>query len=287
MSDSSEPSSAETQAPPQQHLSALDAISTMLTRSSFDVVALLDEVVRITAETMNVFGCAVRLLNEETMQMELKAVYGLSDRFLSKGPIIARKSVYQEMIEKRTESGETVEIYDVREDPRVQYAQAATEEGIHSVLATPLLHDEEVIGALTVFTDRPHRFQEQEIRTFQAIANQAAAAIHLARLHQSELELRRIEEELRIASNIQAQLMPTSNPNLEGIEIAGWNRPCFDVGGDFYDFIELPHENLGIAVGDVSVVDPTALVAMAGVGALLLAGPVYRTFAGGETASTA
>lgn len=236
----------------REQLTVLDSISKLLTDSSFELDRLLQQIVEITAETMAVKGCAVRLLDYNTGEMVLQAVYGLSDTFLSKGPVIARESVYQEMVEQYDERGEVVEIYDVSQDPRVQYSEAAKEEGISSILATPLLQNDRVIGALSVLTDTPHHFSSDEIRTFQTIANQAAVAIHLAQLHKNELELKRIEQELDIASNIQAQMMPSENPRLEEFDIAGWSHPCNEVGGDFYDFIDLRNDNLGIAVGDVS-----------------------------------
>lgn len=236
----------------QEQLSALDAISNMLVDTSFDLELLLDKIVKITARMMQVKGCAVRLLEQETGEMVAKAVYGLSEQFLSKGPVIAQESVYQGMMERYDESGEIVEIHDVRNDSRVQYTEAAIEEGICSLLATPLLRNNRVVGALSVFTGTPHHFSADEIRTFQTIANQAAVAIHLAQMHKNELELKRIEQELTIASNIQTQLMPSENPETDAFDIAGWSHPCNEVGGDFYDFIDLPENNLGIAVGDVS-----------------------------------
>jgi serine phosphatase RsbU (regulator of sigma subunit) len=236
----------------REQLSILDTISEMLTDSSFELDRLLQRIVELTAETMQAKGCAVRLLDFETGEMMLKAVHGLSDRFLSKGPVMAEKSVYQEMIEQYDERGEVVEIYDVSSDPRVQYTEEAIEEGISSLLAAPLLQNDRVIGALSVLTETPTHFSSDEIRTFQTIANQAAIAIHLAQLHENELELKRIEQELRIASDIQSQMMPAENPTVSGFDIAGWSHPCNEVGGDFYDFIQLRDNSLGIAVGDVS-----------------------------------
>ncbi len=236
----------------REQLSVLDTISEMLTDSSFELDLLLHRIVELTAETMQVKGCAVRLLDVDTGEMVLKAVHGLSDRFLSKGPVVATKSVYQEMIENIDDRGEVVEIYDVSSDPRVQYTEEAIEEGISSLLAAPLLQNNQVIGALSVLTGSPTHFTSDEIRTFQTIANQAAVAIHLAQLHKNELELKRIEQELEIASDIQSEMMPAENPTVAGFDIAGWSHPCNEVGGDFYDFIELRDNSIGIAVGDVS-----------------------------------
>ncbi len=236
----------------QEQLSALDTISNLLTASSFDLDSLLHEIVEITAETLQVKACSLRLYDETKGEMVLKAVYGLSEQYQTKGPVLARESIYQEMIENRDGGGKVVEIHDISQDPRVQYTQEAISEGIHSMLAMPLRKSGNVIGAMSVLTMTPHDFSEEEIRTFKTIANQAAAAISLAQLHQDLMDLERIEQELKIAANIQSRFMPSTTPQIAGIELAGWNRACREVGGDFYDYIELPKNNFGMALGDVS-----------------------------------
>ncbi len=231
-----------------KQISALDAISHLLTISNFDLDRLLNEICRITAQTLRMKACTIRLLDRETGEMVLKAAYGLSSQYLTKGPVIAAKSSAREVIE----SGEVTEIFDVSQDERLQYTEEAIAEGLCSQLVVGLLRDGQAIGALSVFTAHPHHFTQEEVQLFQTIANQAAVAVHLAQLHQEHLEMKRIEQELVIAADIQSQMMPTQTPQIPGIDIAARTRPCEEVGGDFYDFIDLPNANLGIAVGDVS-----------------------------------
>ena len=163
------------------------------------------------------------------------------------------------------ESGKASQILDVDLDPHLQYSKEALDEGIRSRLIVGLLRDGRAIGALSVFTDCPHRFTEEEVQTFETIANQAAVAIHLSRLHRERLEARQVEQELAIAAGIQANLMPSQIPQIEGIDIAVWYKPCAEVGGDFYDFIDLPEKNLGIAIGDASGKGIPAALLMASV----------------------
>ena len=248
-----------------ESLGALDAISHLLTATLFDLDTLLDEIVRITAQKLRVKACAIRLLNEQTGEMVLKAVHGLSTAYLSKGPVIAAESAFHDVIE----SGEPLPILDVKDDPHLHYSAEALAEGIHSRLIVGLVRDNRSIGALSVFTDRPHRFTDEEVQIFQTIANQATVAIDIARLHQERMEVRWVEQELAIAAEIQAHLMSSQIPRIEGYDIAAWYRPCREVGGDFYDFIELPESNLGIAVGDVSGKGMPAALLMASVATAL------------------
>ena len=248
-----------------ESLGALDAISHLLTSTLFDLDTLLEEIVRITAQKLGVKACAIRLLDEESGKMVLKAVYGLSEQYLSKGPVIAADSGFRTVME----SGRPLQILDVRDDPDLHYSTEALAEGIRSRLIVGLVRDNQAIGALSVFTDHPHRFRDEEVQIFQTIANQAAVAIHLARMHRERLEARRVEQELAIAAEIQTNLMPLEIPELKGFDIAARAKPCREIGGDFYDFIELPEANLGIAVGDVSGKGIPAALLMASVSSAL------------------
>lgn len=235
-----------------RQLTVLDFISNLLTESSFDLQPLLNEIVRVTAEAMHMKACTIRLLDAETGEMKLKATHGLSSEYLSKGPVIAGKSIFRQLLDRCCQQDDIVEVYDVASDSSVQYAREAVSEGIRSLVAAPLVRDGQALGALTVFTAVPHRFTDEERSLFKTIANNASVAISLAQLYQEKLELQQIEHELEIASDIQRKLLPSKPPVLSGYDIAGTYHPCHEVGGDFFDFIELPDENLGIALGDVA-----------------------------------
>ena len=103
-----------------------------------------------------------------------------------------------------------------------------------------------------MFTAESHTFTAEERRIFRTMANQASVAISLAQLHEELLDLRAIEHELEIAADIQRKLMPESAPVVPHFDVAGEYLPCYEIGGDFFDFIKLPENNLGITVGDVS-----------------------------------
>ncbi len=66
------------------------------------------------------------------------------------------------------------------------------------------------------------------------------------------LDTGRMREQLEIARRIQRGFLPKAPPGLHGFDIGGWNEPCYETGGDYYDFIRLPGGRLGIAIGDVS-----------------------------------
>jgi serine phosphatase RsbU (regulator of sigma subunit) len=87
----------------------------------------------------------------------------------------------------------------------------------------------------------------------------------------SERLLRRIESDLAQAAEIQKRLLPAGNPRFAGFDIAGTNHPCYEVGGDYYDFIPIDADRLGVVIADVSGKGISAALLMASLRAALLA----------------
>jgi sigma-B regulation protein RsbU (phosphoserine phosphatase) len=96
------------------------------------------------------------------------------------------------------------------------------------------------------------RYRAEDLELLATIGDQAGTAVSGTRLHEEALEKRRMEEELAVARHIQRSLLPARTPVRDGLEIAAMTRPCRQVGGDFYDFLDFGSEGLGLAVADVS-----------------------------------
>ena len=254
-------------------LSALYEISLALT-SGFDLEILLRRIADLAVSVLGVKGCSIRLLDEKTGEMILRAVSGLSHSYVNKGPVVVWKSVFREVFE----GGAVAQVYDVKNDPRIQYPAAAEEEGIASMLCVGLMHGGKAFGAICAYSEGPKVFDQEEVRLFQAIANHSAMAIQIARLHRDLIEAQRIEQELAIASDILRNLLPAAPPKPEGFDLAALNLPSHEVGGDFYDFIELPAQHWGIVIADVVGKGIPAAILMAGARAALRAEieDVYR-----------
>ncbi len=138
-----------------------------------------EEVVLMTVEAiktaLDVKGCTIFLINRETNNLEIAASYGLSDQYLNKGPISASRSIAQSL-----EEG-PVAIYDITDDPRIQYADAARAEGISSVLSVPIVAAGRPIGALRVYTSEPWEFTLEDVNFVQAMAYMTGMAIEMAK----------------------------------------------------------------------------------------------------------
>jgi serine phosphatase RsbU (regulator of sigma subunit) len=150
--------------------------------------------------------------------------------------------------------------YDIEEDPRYHNVrescgQRFTEMG--ATIAIPMVHKDEMKGALVLGNKKSgHFYTREDIDLLTTLTSQGAVAIVNARLFEENLEKGRMEEELKIAHDIQISMLPERAPEISGFKIAGSSIPAKEVGGDFYDFIEIRRDNvgdrLGIVIGDVS-----------------------------------
>ena len=193
---------------------------------------------------------------------------------MGKGTGVVWKGILRHVFE----CGAVTQVFDVRNDTRIQYPAAAVKEGIASMLCAGLMDEGKAFGAICAYTDRPHVFDDEEIRLFQAIANHSALAIRIARAHAGLLQAQRIEQELAVASDMLRYLLPSQSPRPRGYDIAALNVSSHEVGGDFFDFIDLPTRHLGIAIADVSGKGIPAAILMATARATLRAEveDVYR-----------
>jgi sigma-B regulation protein RsbU (phosphoserine phosphatase) len=128
--------------------------------------------------------------------------------------------------------------------------------GIRSAMCAPLWHSdggkESVIGVVYLDSrERTHTFSEEDLELVTALASVAAAKIENARLLEESLEKRRLEEDMRVAAEIQRSMLPKASPVIEGYDVAAGTEPCRAVGGDYFDF-HVTKDRLTFVLGDVS-----------------------------------
>jgi sigma-B regulation protein RsbU (phosphoserine phosphatase) len=144
--------------------------------------------------------------------------------------------------------------------------------GARFALAVPLAAGERLSGLLAV-GERPgaRPFGEEDLEFAGALARQAQAAMEGARLHRVRLEKERQDRDLQIARGIQQSLFPRQFPRVEGFDVLAESRSCYQVGGDYYDFIPLDGGRLALVVADVSGKGTPASLMMASIHAWLQA----------------
>lgn len=152
------------------------------------------------------------------------------------------------------ENSEALLVADAYADPRF-FAAADKKTGFRtrSILCAPMRRGEVDIGVLQVLnpTDR-EAFDETDLEVFRAYGNLAATAIDKLRTIDRQREQQRVAQEYAFAKEIQASFLPQSLPQLNHVQFAAAYRPALNVGGDFYDVLELGPDEIYFVVGDVS-----------------------------------
>ncbi|CAN5190098.1 hypothetical protein BH20VER2_BH20VER2_02940 [soil metagenome] len=122
-----------------------------------------------------------------------------------------------------------------------------------SVLVTPLLYGKQNMGVLALANGPASPpFSASDFVVFKSIAEQSAFALYNAVVYSEANEKKRLDHDLQIAREIQRILLPSESPEIAGFEISGINIPASQVSGDYFDYIKIDEERLGVAIADVS-----------------------------------
>jgi serine phosphatase RsbU (regulator of sigma subunit) len=207
----------------------------------------LEQIVALVFEAVPADRCLIMMRDEGSEDLRV-AVARLRDRVGEVGEIRVSRNVLDEVVIR----GKSVLTSDAQHDPRFASGTVVLQ-GVRSVLAVPLGVSDKVFGI--IYADSPiaeGRFTEDHLKVLTTLASVAAIRVENARLVEARLERERFERELALASEIQQRFQPTAPPHVLGYELQGISFPCYEIGGDYYDFIEREDGRLVIALGDVS-----------------------------------
>jgi serine phosphatase RsbU (regulator of sigma subunit)/pSer/pThr/pTyr-binding forkhead associated (FHA) protein len=211
----------------------------------------LDELLReILNRLLEVFPKAERafimLVDEKGENLIPKAVK--RRRETDKADLTVSRTILHEVMTKR----HAVLSRDAMEDQRFKSGHSVANFGVRAMMAAPLIWRAETLGIVYLDSLALATFSQADLELLTGIAGQAAAALGNARLHEELLKRQRLEQDLHLAERIQQSFLPRRIPKVEGYTFCARYDPAYEVGGDFYDFVRLPDERLGIVVGDVS-----------------------------------
>jgi phosphoserine phosphatase RsbU/P len=131
-------------------------------------------------------------------------------------------------------------------------------------LTVPLASPRGVLGAVSLESDSPSAFGDDDLALVVLFAQQATVAIERALLHEQVIRQSRIDGEIQIARGILQGLTPPDAPALPGLQVAGRSLTAESIGGDAFDFIAYPDSQLGISISDAKGKGlPAALLALA------------------------
>lgn len=218
---------------------------TLLASATLDET--LNQIASLVFEAVPADRCLIMMRDEKEGELKV-AVARLRDRDGEVGEIRVSRNVMEEVVGQ----GKSVLTSDAQHDPRFA-GSTMTIQGIHSVLAVPLGVGEKVFGL--IYADSPiaeGRFSEDHLKVLTTLSSVAAIRVENTRLLEEQIDRERLEHELQLASEIQQRFQPTASPQLAGYEFQGISFSCYEIGGDYYDFIDRHDGKMVVALGDVS-----------------------------------
>ncbi len=154
---------------------------------------------------------------------------------------------------------------DAASDSRFDTSQSIADLRIRSMMCAPLVNNEgQSLGVIQIDTsDSRHRFQKDDLDVLASVASQAAIAVDNAQLHETTLKQQGMQRDLELAHKVQRGLLPSEPPQLPGYHFFDFYEPANQVGGDYYDYVELSNNRLAVVLGDVSGKGVSAALLMA------------------------
>ncbi len=256
-----------------REVTAVYRVSSLLARAA-GPQRVLDVALESVIDAMQLDCGAIMLLrqdfdgiasdNEEDLQVA--ASRNLSKRWLDHPQPLSKGRLFDRL----ALNGQVVASEDLLSDDRVLIPELAAQEGLGAALHAGLVFQNRAIGLFRLYSRRPRQFTEEDRRLLRSIAQQAAVAVEQARLMNLEREKQRVQRQIDLAADVQQRMLPRGSPNIPGLDVAARYHPSLELGGDFYDFLEL-NGHVGVVVGDVVGKGIAAALLMAAVRASLRA----------------
>jgi len=217
--------------------------------SSSGLDETLNQVASLVFEAVPAERCVI-MLRDETAEDGMKITVA---RTRGKEERIEEVRISRTVMEEVMQNGKSVLTADAQHDPRYA-SQTMLLLGIRSVLAVPLsVGENDVFGI--IYADSPTEsatFSSEHLDILTTLASVAAIRVENAKLLEERFEKERIKNELELATEIQQSFQPSAPPVMDGYEFQGISFSCYEIGGDYYDFIMQHDGKMLIALGDVS-----------------------------------
>lgn len=212
---------------------------------TIELPALLASVERAARQVLRCERASVFLYDVKEQELYSKVATGVDQL-----RIPATRGITGQVVRTR----EVLNVPDAYADPRFNpEVDKQTGFKTRNLLTFPLIdHEGELVGVLQLLNKRGDSFDEHDEMLGQALCAQVAVALQRQLLLEQYAEKRRMEYDLSIARSIQQQFLPQDNPAVPGFDIAGWNKPADETGGDYYDFLMLPDGEMVIVVADAT-----------------------------------
>lgn len=231
---------------------------------------------RIDPASFQNFVCCRQRLRPVVQQVAISDAEGAVNLDLDSNSFIAR---YLEQVVSREPEAVDVYLDDprswtgslVRADPsETRYRERLILERLNTRLIVPMAAHGRVFGFISLgekMSEEPYTREDKEL--LLTVAEQTAVALDYSRLIREAAEQAKLRRDLEIAREVQSQLFPQTQPSIPGLEYTGVCRPALGIGGDYYDFIHVGSNSVGLALGDISGKGIAAAILMSNLQAAL------------------
>ncbi len=217
--------------------------------SASDLNETLNQVASLVFEAVPAERCVI-MLRDDTAPDNMKIMVA---RIRGKEETLDEVRVSHSVMDEVIKKGNSVLTADALQDPKFA-SQTMMLQGVRSVIAAPLCVDERNIFGL-IYADSPtyeNTFTEEHLNILTTLGSVASIRVENATLIESRMERERMERELELATEIQQRFQPSAPPVVPGYEFQGISFSCYEIGGDYYDFIPRHDGKMVVALGDVS-----------------------------------
>lgn len=214
--------------------------------SQLDLAVLLKELLDIIFEVIPADRGTILLYDPNRKRFRSMAS---KTRWGGEAKVRISRTIAKEVLRTK----ESILSADAQADDRFNMGMSIVDEDIRSALCVPILSNDEIMGLVHLDSqNEDEQFERGDLELLTAIGMQAALAIENARLVNEIAEQERMKYELDLAATIQQQLLPRKLPESRFVEVYGKMIPAKELGGDYFDFIDLGNGEFAICVGDVS-----------------------------------
>ncbi|MEQ1607245.1 MAG: GAF domain-containing SpoIIE family protein phosphatase [Pyrinomonadaceae bacterium] len=238
---------------PENKLSTVDKLRMLLEITKTISRSLdLDEVLNLVMDTL---GSLLPYDAAGIYLIEFSPVDGSPYIFKSKA--IRGYQISFELIEPRlrmgegflgtvAQSGKPIICHDVSKDSRYFPARDLT----RSEMLAPIISNDRVIGVFDLESDHLDAYSDDDLAVLQLLTSQVAIIIEKVWLHEQVVQKKRLQAQLEIARAVQLELLPSNDPQVENFDISAYVFPTEEVSGDYYDWVKVFDDQIGIVVAD-------------------------------------
>lgn len=265
-----------TSSSPDPKLSVVDKLRMLLDITKKISQSLeLEEVLKLVMDTL---GSLIRF--DAAGIYLLEKVEGAGEtQYVFKSKVIRGYRISFDLVEPRlklgegfighvAQTGEPLISPDVTKDDRYFPARKRTK----SEMVAPIVSNDRVIGVFDLESDHENAYEEDDLAILQMLSSQVAIIIEKVRLHEQLVEKKRLEAQLEVAREVQLELLPEDDPEIEGFDISAYIFPTEEVSGDYYDWVNVFEDQVAIIVADAVGKGIPAALLMAFLRASLRAG---------------